>query len=461
MNRVPKIKIRHFSKGRFVRGHIWSGDHFIIGTSRGCNARVYDHRVAGVAALIKRTAQGWVVVDLGSETLIRLDNKSFIETVIEKSNVLQVGQDEFRLEIVLPRRQIYTENAENGHYTVVKWRGRVIKTGDNLEISPEMMALKERGLEVIKSSVKNYQPVESQGFKLDREMKKPLISTFLTIFIFVVMFLGIPMPKKEEEKPKTNQFTKMIYDSKVLAQKKQQLTSFAKQTPTGTGAGNGSISEGAKGRASQATKAVQSIRQAGLQSLIGKIASRASSSAKLIAQMAGTPSAEASAEKFSGATVSTGVTGKGVVPGNAKGFELNGIGTGGKGGGTGGYKAGSGLGTGSVGNGEVGLDDTESVIEGGLDREVIAAIIRDHLGQIRYCYERQLSASPELYGKVKVKFSIDGQGVVGDQSVAETTLKNALVEECILRRIATWAFPKPKGGTRVLVSYPFLFKSVQ
>jgi hypothetical protein len=169
----------------------------------------------------------------------------------------------------------------------------------------------------------------------------------------------------------------------------------------------------------------------------------------------------ASAEKFSGGAVATGVTGKGLVPGNGKGYQLGGIGTGGKGGGSGGYKAGSGLGTGSVGNGEVGLDDTESVIEGGLDREVIAAIIRDHLGQIRYCYERQLSANPELYGKVKVKFSIDGQCVVGDQSVAETTLKNALVEECILRRIATWGFPKPKGGTRVLVSYPFLFKSVQ
>jgi TonB family protein len=61
---------------------------------------------------------------------------------------------------------------------------------------------------------------------------------------------------------------------------------------------------------------------------------------------------------------------------------------------------------------------------------------------------------------VKVRFTISGDGGVDSQSVAQTTLKSAMVEECILRRIATWKFPTPKGGTKVLVSYPFLFKSV-
>lgn len=106
------------------------------------------------------------------------------------------------------------------------------------------------------------------------------------------------------------------------------------------------------------------------------------------------------------------------------------------------------------------LEDTESVVEGGLDREVIAAVIREHLGQIRYCYERQLAASPDLYGKLKVRFTIDANGEVDSQSVSQTTLKNNMIEDCILRRLATWKFPKPKGGTKVIVSYPFLFKSV-
>jgi outer membrane biosynthesis protein TonB len=114
-----------------------------------------------------------------------------------------------------------------------------------------------------------------------------------------------------------------------------------------------------------------------------------------------------------------------------------------------------------VGNAEVGILEEESEVDGGLDRDVIARVIQSQLGQIRYCYERQLSANPELYGKVLVKFTIGGTGNVVAQMVGNTSLNNAMVEGCILRRIAGWQFPQPKGGTNVLVSYPFLFKSTK
>ena len=104
--------------------------------------------------------------------------------------------------------------------------------------------------------------------------------------------------------------------------------------------------------------------------------------------------------------------------------------------------------------------DEETVIEGGLDRDAIAEVIRRNLGQIRYCYERQLSSNPDLYGKVMVKFTIGAAGQVGDPRVDNTTLKSAMVEGCILRRMASWKFPEPKGGTLVHVSYPFLFKAL-
>jgi hypothetical protein len=98
-------------------------------------------------------------------------------------------------------------------------------------------------------------------------------------------------------------------------------------------------------------------------------------------------------------------------------------------------------------------------VGGGLDRDIIAEIIKGELGQIRYCYERQLSAHPELYGKMQIKFTIGLDGAVAEQRIGSTTLKNADVEGCILRRVARWKFPQPKGGTTVLVSYPFLLKS--
>lgn len=135
------------------------------------------------------------------------------------------------------------------------------------------------------------------------------------------------------------------------------------------------------------------------------------------------------------------------------------IGTSGKGGGHGTGTLSSALGQGKTGQGGVGLIEDESEIIGGLDREIIAQYIKTQLGQILYCYERQLSASPDLYGKIAVKFTIAGSGTVETQSINDTTLKNRSVENCILSKVAKWKFPEPRGGTKVLVTYPFLFKS--
>lgn len=134
------------------------------------------------------------------------------------------------------------------------------------------------------------------------------------------------------------------------------------------------------------------------------------------------------------------------------------ISTNGKGGGKNASAMG-GLSAGGTGKSGVGLIEEESEIIGGLDREVIAQYIKSKLGQILYCYERQLSANPDLFGKVAVKFTIGPTGSVEQQLIGDTSLNNATVEGCILNRVASWKFPIPQGGTKVLVTYPFLFKS--
>lgn len=134
------------------------------------------------------------------------------------------------------------------------------------------------------------------------------------------------------------------------------------------------------------------------------------------------------------------------------------VSTAGRGGGKG-LSGMGGLSAGNTGSAGVGLIEDESEITGGLDREVIAQTIKTYLGQILYCYERQLSASPDLFGKVAVRFTIGASGAVEAQAIGNTTLKNATVEGCILNKVAAWKFPAPQGGTKVTVTYPFLFKS--
>jgi outer membrane biosynthesis protein TonB len=126
------------------------------------------------------------------------------------------------------------------------------------------------------------------------------------------------------------------------------------------------------------------------------------------------------------------------------------------GGGTGGGRALSGNGVGTSG---VNLLEQESEVTGGLDREVIAEFIRRNIGHILYCYERSLSANPNLFGKVSVRFVIGATGQVQTQKIGESTLRDNRVEGCILDKISQWKFPTPKGGVQVSVNYPFLFKT--
>lgn len=115
---------------------------------------------------------------------------------------------------------------------------------------------------------------------------------------------------------------------------------------------------------------------------------------------------------------------------------------------------------GDVGNAKIGLMAEESDVQGGLAREVISNYIQSKLGPILYCYERQLSANPSLYGKVAVRFSIKADGYVDHSEISETTLKSQSVETCLLSQVNQWKFPKPEGGLKVVVTYPFMFKSI-
>ena len=85
-------------------------------------------------------------------------------------------------------------------------------------------------------------------------------------------------------------------------------------------------------------------------------------------------------------------------------------------------------------------------------------MVREHGGQVRYCYERELSRTPGLAGKVTMKWTINAAGHVVAVVVADTSLGSPAVERCLSDKVATWRFPKPKGGGVVVVNYPFVFK---
>ncbi|MCA9529775.1 MAG: AgmX/PglI C-terminal domain-containing protein [Myxococcales bacterium] len=101
----------------------------------------------------------------------------------------------------------------------------------------------------------------------------------------------------------------------------------------------------------------------------------------------------------------------------------------------------------------------EAVVRGSLSKEVIRRVIQRHRNEVRFCYEQQLNARPDLEGRVLTRFIISPTGTVQAATIAESTLRNANVEQCIARAVERWTFPAPEGGGIVVVTYPFVLST--
>jgi len=289
------------------------------------------------------------------------------------------------------------------------------------------------------------------------------MAAFALLFVIAILVLAIPKKPHDEltELTPDNKYTRMIFDADLVKKKrseaKEMRKTLAKSQSSATKTQQKEVVTPVKSKGAT-PKVVSSLKLEGLSALLGKISKRANAKGPMITGFGKTADQGGAGHVATVAAVGS-LQGVATQAGNGgETFKVGGVGTIGKGGGRAVAGVG-GLATGNAGSGTVGILDEETEIEGGLDKEVIAKIIGNYLGEVRYCYERQLSAEPDIYGKVQVKFTIDANGAVLDQRVGNTTLKSAMVEGCILRRLARWKFPKPKGGTNVLVTYPFMFKS--
>ncbi|UXR64048.1 AgmX/PglI C-terminal domain-containing protein [Bdellovibrio bacteriovorus] len=288
---------------------------------------------------------------------------------------------------------------------------------------------------------------------VDEDSKKGVFIVLGAALLLVTV--GIFSPKTQELEvvatpPKTAQ--KIIVKTEVKPKRKKAEVAPApqkvvvKETPAAAMPTSGG---------SKVSKMMKSITGGRISQLIGKVSAQAAKSGNVVI---------ATGVKAGSGSSGRALAAVGNMERSGRDWGREGSGSGGGvstvGRGGGGSASGmGGLAAGGTGSGGVGLIEEEGEITGGLDREIIAQYIKSQLGQILYCYERQLSAKPDLFGKVAVKFTIGPSGKVEQQLIGDTTLKNATVEGCILNRVAAWKFPAPQGGTRVLVTYPFLFKS--
>ncbi len=289
------------------------------------------------------------------------------------------------------------------------------------------------------SVLQNVQPQQESG----RDWQKVMAGVGIAALLIIIFAAVRPEPTE-----------------KIEAELRQQLVNIVKHIPLRKSIPltNQVATSTSQEAVIQKTKVQNSVKRLGARAVLGSLNSGAQKGGLNLAAVNTTAGPGLGGTAGSGG-VQTSLYGKGLV-GAPLGAGANlqgggGYGTKGKGGGRAGFGTLSLVG--SSGANPIPLGK-EAIVGGGIDKDLIAAVINKNLGQIRFCYEQGLQGDPALTGRVAVDFTIGGSGAVKIAGVGNTTLNSKLVEDCILVRLKTWKFPLPEGGMDVKVSYPFVLR---
>jgi hypothetical protein len=97
------------------------------------------------------------------------------------------------------------------------------------------------------------------------------------------------------------------------------------------------------------------------------------------------------------------------------------------------------------------------IVTGDLDKAIVRRYLRRNAPKLKYCYEKELAAKPELSGTVASTWTISPDGKVED---AKSKGVDDAVATCVSGVIASIEFPKPTSGS-VTVSFPLSYSVVK
>jgi len=99
--------------------------------------------------------------------------------------------------------------------------------------------------------------------------------------------------------------------------------------------------------------------------------------------------------------------------------------------------------------------ESKQEAEAGVDADSVRLVVRQHLPQVRACYNRAFKDSSPG-GTVEIGFAIDTAGHAKNVRTETNTTDSEGVAHCLEQRVKEWQFPRPIGGDYELI-YPFVF----
>ena len=100
---------------------------------------------------------------------------------------------------------------------------------------------------------------------------------------------------------------------------------------------------------------------------------------------------------------------------------------------------------------------SDTVVEGSYDASLVADILREHLSQFQYCYQKELDRDNKASGKIRMVFTIGASGSVKNAAISESALPSS-VERCVVGVLRGIQFPAPMGGGIVKIRQPMHFE---
>ncbi|MCM2278519.1 MAG: AgmX/PglI C-terminal domain-containing protein [Oligoflexia bacterium] len=273
----------------------------------------------------------------------------------------------------------------------------------------------------------------------------------IALAAFLVMSFLWPKPKVETQELIPPQFAKIVLSKPKTA---DSPAPGAKADPKSTVAANAP-------KKVQEAAVVQAFRAKALSNAVSGLLKGGMT--RLLAQsdfVAGTRNSQDARQMFDSKSKSLRATGPDTGLMDARNVQVGAIGGSGAGSGGVGYGKGNHAGVKGQGGSFVTMDTTGSTVDEGLSKDEVGEVIHRHMSEVRYCYESAMIRTPDLEGKLITNFVIGGNGMVKSTEVKSSTLPDPRLDDCILRRLATWKFPNPRGGVDVAVSYPFIFKTL-
>jgi RNA polymerase sigma-70 factor (ECF subfamily) len=89
-------------------------------------------------------------------------------------------------------------------------------------------------------------------------------------------------------------------------------------------------------------------------------------------------------------------------------------------------------------------------------RSSVFHTVRNHVNEIRACYNQVLINKPGVEGRLVVSFRITAEGGVDKVDVDRSEIDDAMLSACVVETVRAWSFPASSDGQAVMVRYPFV-----